>query len=122
MKIDLAGRPHTLADPERGLSITVPLTEPPDELLLDAIEESPTITAYCKSVEADERALVLLLKKESGTDGLSTLLTAVSSLVDSTNGEREDAAKTERERLLDELADQREQAEAELLRWWQSRA
>jgi hypothetical protein len=123
MNIQLAGAPEVLPNPEaKGLCITVPLTGSPDERLLDAIDASPTITAYCTSIETAERALVLLLKKETGPEGLSPLLTAVASLVDLSNREREDAAKTEEQRRMDELESERADAEAALQAWWNSRS
>jgi hypothetical protein len=123
MTIELAGPPEVLANPEaKGLCIAVPLTAAADERLLEAIVASPTIMAYCRSIESEGDALLLLLKKDSGPEGLRTLLTAVSSLVDLTNGEREDAAKTDEQLRLDELDAEREQAEVELRAWWDSRA
>lgn len=77
--------------------------------------------AYCRAVETDERALVLVLKKELAPEGLSTLLTAVASLVELTNDERAEMQKTEAERRLDELETQRTRAESELQIWWESR-
>lgn len=122
MRIQLAGPPEALCNPEeKGLRVAVPLSDPPDERLVEAIAASPTIMAYCRSVETDERALVLVLKKESGPEGLGTLLTAVASLVDLTNDERAEAHKTDEERRLDELEAQRKQAESELETWWEQR-
>jgi hypothetical protein len=123
MNIQLAGAPEVLPNPEaKGLCITLPLTGRPDERLLDAIEASPTITAYCTSVEPEERALLLFLKQETGPEGLGTLLTAVASLVDLSNREREDAAKTEEQRRIEELETERADAEAALQAWWESRS
>jgi hypothetical protein len=123
MNIQLASAPEVLPDPEgKGLRITVPLTERPDEVLLDAINASPAITAYCASVEPEESALALVLKKDAGPEGLGTLMTAVSSLVELSNKDREAAAKTEEERRLDELERERADAEAALQAWWQSRS
>jgi hypothetical protein len=122
MNIQLASAPEVLQDPEaKGLRITVPLTAQPDELLLDAIDASPAITAYCASVEPEESALVLVLKKDAGPDGLGTLMTAVSSLVELSNKDREAAAKTEEERRLEELEREQADAEAALQAWWESR-
>ncbi|HST33452.1 MAG TPA: hypothetical protein VLJ80_08015 [Solirubrobacteraceae bacterium] len=123
MNIQLASAPEVLPDPEaKGLRITVPLTAQPDELLLDAIDASPAITAYCASVEPDASALVLVLKKDAGPDGLGTLMTAVSSLVELSNKDREAAAKTEDERRLEELEREQADAEAALQAWWESRS
>ena len=95
---------------------------PPDERLLEAIEQSPPIAAFCGAIDTDEHALVLLLKSETGPEELSTLLNAVSSLVDRANAEREDVAKTEEQRRLEELEGQRADAEAELRVWWERRS
>jgi hypothetical protein len=123
MNIQLASPPEVLQDPEaKGLRITVPLTAPPDELLLDALDASPAITAYCTSVEPEESALVLILKKDAGPDGLGTLMTAVSSLVELSNKEREAAAMTKEERRLEELEQEQADAEAALQAWWESRS
>jgi hypothetical protein len=123
MNIQLAGAPEVLPNPEaKGLCIAVTLTGTPDERLLDAIEASPTITAYCTSIEPEERALVLLLKKETGPESLSPLLTAVASLVELSNREREDAAKTEEQRRVEELEAERADAEAALKAWWEGRS
>lgn len=122
MRIQLAGPPEARSDPEEeGLCVAVPLSDPADERLLAAIAASPTIMAYCRAVETDERALVLVLKKELAPEGLSTLLTAVASLVELTNDERAEMQKTEAERRLDELETQRTRAESELQIWWESR-
>jgi hypothetical protein len=122
MNIQLASAPEVLSDPEaKGLCITVPLTARPDELLLDAIDASPAVTAYCASVEPHENALALVLKKDAGPDGLGTLMTAVSSLVELTNKDREAAAKSEEERQREELERERAEAEAALQAWWESR-
>lgn len=123
MNIELAGPPQALpgTDPE-GLCIKVALTAPPDERLLDAIEASPPLSAFCSSVESDEQALVLFLKSETGPETLSTLLNAVSSLVDRANAERRDVAKTEEQRRLEELEGRRADAEAELRVWWERRS
>lgn len=121
-RIRLAGRPEIVSDPEdKCLRIAIPLSDPADGRLVDAIAESPTVMAYCRSVEADERALALVLKKESATEGLRTLMTAVASLVDLTNDERDEAAKTDEQRRLDELQAHRGEAESELEAWWESR-
>jgi hypothetical protein len=123
MNIQLASAPEVLSDPEaKGLRVTVPLTARPDELLLDAIDASPAVTAYCASVEAEENALALVLKKDAGPDGLGTLMTAVSSLVELTNKDREAAAKSEEERRREELERERAEAEAALQAWWESRS
>lgn len=123
MHIQLASAPEVLQDPEaKGLRITVPLTAQPDELLLDAIDASPAITAYCASVEPEESALVLVLKKDAGPDGLGTLMTAVSSLIELSNKDREASAKTEEERRLEELEREQADAEAALQAWWESRS
>jgi hypothetical protein len=123
MNIQLASAPEVLSDPEaKGLRITVPLTAQPDELLIDALDASPAITAYCTSVEPEESALVLVLKKDAGPDGLGTLMTAVSSLVELSNKDREAAAKTEEERRLEEFEREQADAEAALQAWWESRS
>lgn len=123
MNIQLASVPEVLPDPEaKGLCITVPLTARPDEVLLDAINASPAITAYCASVEPEESALLLVLKKDAGPEGLGTLMTAVSSLIELSNKDREAAAKTEEERRLDELEREQADAEAALQAWWESRS
>lgn len=123
MNIQLASAPEVLQDPEaKGLRITVPLTAQPDELLLDAIDASPAVTAYCASVESEGSALVLVLKKDAGPDGLGTLMTAVSSLVELSNKDREAAAKTKEERRLEELEQEQADAEAALKAWWESRS
>jgi hypothetical protein len=123
MKIELAGAPEVLPNPEaKGLCIAVPLTGRPDERLLEAIEASPTTMAYCTSIEPEERALVLFVKKEAGPEELSPLLTAVASLVDLSNREREDAAKTDEQRGREELEAGRAHAEAALEAWWESRS
>jgi hypothetical protein len=123
MNIQLASAPEVLPDAEaKGLCIAVPLTARPDEVLLDAINASPAITAYCASVEPEESALVLALKKDAGPEGLGTLMTAVSSLIELSNKDREAAAKTEEERRLDELRREQADAEAALQAWWESRS
>ncbi len=123
MNIQLASAPEVLPDHEaKGLCITVPLTARPDEVLLDAINASPAITAYCESVEPQESALVLALKKDAGPEGLGTLMTAVSSLIELSNKDREAAAKTEEELRLDELRREQADAEAALQAWWESRS
>ena len=122
VNIELAGPPEALSGGDgEGLRIKVPLTAPPDERLLDAIEQSPPITAFCGSIDTDEHALVLLLKSATEPEALSTLLNAVSSLVDRANAEREDLAKTDEQRRLEELEAQRADAEAELRVWWERR-
>jgi hypothetical protein len=123
MNIQLASAPEVLPDAEaKGLCITVPLTARPDEVLLDAINASPAITAYCASVEPEESTLVLVLKKDAGPEGLGTLMTAVSSLIELSNKDREAAAKTEEERRLDELEREQADAQAALQAWWESRS
>jgi hypothetical protein len=123
MEIQLANAPEVQPDPEgKGLRIKVPLTARPDELLLDAIDASPAVTAYCASVEPEEQALALVLKKDARPDGLGTLMTAVSSLVELTNKDREAAAKTKEERRREELEQERAEAEAALQAWWESRS
>lgn len=123
MNIQLASAPEVLPDHEaKGLFITVPLTARPDEVLLDAINASPAITAYCASVEPQESALLLALKKDAGPEGLGTLMTAVSSLIELSNKDREAAEKTEEERRLDELRREQADAEAALQAWWESRS
>jgi len=123
MEIQLANAPEVQPDPEgKGLRIKVALTARPDELLLDAIDASPAVTAYCASVEAEEQALALVLKKDAGPDGLGTLMTAVSSLIELTNKDREAAAKTKEERRREELEQERAEAEAALQAWWESRS
>jgi hypothetical protein len=123
MDIQLASAPEVLSDPEaKALRITVPLTAQPDELLLEALDASPAITAYCTSVDPEESALVLVLKKDAGPDGLGTLMTAVSSLVELSNKDREAAAKTKEERRLEELEQEQADAEAALQAWWESRS
>jgi hypothetical protein len=123
MNIQLASAPEVLSDHEaKGLCITVPLTARPDDVLLDAINASPAITAYCASVEPEESALVLALKKDAGPDGLGTLMTAVSSLIELSNKDREAAEKTEEERRLDELRREQADAETALQAWWESRS
>jgi hypothetical protein len=123
MNIQLASAPEVLPDAEaKGLCITVPLTARPDEVLLDAINASPAITAYCASVEPEESTLILVLKKDAGPDGLGTLMTAVSSLIELSNKDREAAAKTEEERRLEELERAQADAQAALQAWWESRS
>jgi len=123
MNIQLASAPEVLSGHEaKGLCITVPLTARPDDVLLDAINASPAITAYCASVEPEESALVLALKKDAGPDGLGTLMTAVSSLIELSNKDREAAEKTEEERRLDELRREQADAETALQAWWESRS
>ena len=118
--IQLAGAPEVLTSPEaKGLCIRVPLTAPPDEQLLNLIRTSPAIRAYCDSVEPEESALLLPLKKDTGSEGLGTLMTAVASLINLANDERKAAAQTEEEREIEELERARADAEAELQAWWE---
>jgi hypothetical protein len=118
MDIDFAGRPEIIDGPEAGeIAVRVPLTAPPDEMLLDSLEHSPQIASFCDKLEPEGQALVFH-PKDGGPGGLGTMLTAVQSLLALTNSERAAQAMSEEEVQARAAEARRREADDELQAWW----
>lgn len=116
--IQVAGVPRTIAgDDEGALSIEIPLTAEPDELLLKELRGSPPLSSLCESIEMRERSLVIR-PNEGGLESLKTMLTAVVALIETANHARTDAAMSDEEREAAAAEEQRREVQAELEAWW----
>jgi hypothetical protein len=118
MDIGFAGRPEIVDGPDAGeIAVKIPLTAPPDELLLESLEHSPQIASFCDKLEPVGHGLVLH-PKDGGPGGLGTMLTAVQSLLALTNSERAAQAMSEEEMQARAAEARRREADDELQAWW----
>jgi hypothetical protein len=119
IEIQVAGAPRTIEREEGNgsLSIEIPLTDEPDELLLKELRASPPLSSLCDSIELREQSL-LIHPNEGGLEALKTMLTAVVALIETANEARAEAAMSEEEREAAAAAAQRRQVQAELEAWW----
>lgn len=116
--IEVAGAPRTIAEDDAGtLSIEIPLTAEPDELLLKELKGSPPLSSLCESIELRERSL-LIHPNEGGLGALKTMLTAVVALIETANHARAEAAMSDEERQAAAVEEQRREVQAELEAWW----
>jgi hypothetical protein len=118
IEIEVAGAPRTIAEDDAGaLSIEIPLTAEPDELLLNELKGSPPLSSLCESIELRERSL-LIHPNEGGLRALKTMLTAVVALIETANHARAEAAMSDEERQAAAVEEQRREVQAELEAWW----
>jgi hypothetical protein len=116
--IRVADVPRTIAEHDgSGLSIEIPLTAEPDELLLQELRGSPPLSSLCEAIELRERSLVIR-PNEGGLEALKTMLTAVVALIETANQARADAAMSEEEREAAAAEEKRREVQGELEAWW----
>jgi hypothetical protein len=116
--IDMAGTPETVAAEEAaGMSIRIPLTGEPDELLLEELKGSPAVMSFCDAIEPDGQALLLAVN-DHGLGALTTMMTAIGSLIATANRTRAEGAMTEQERSAAAAEEARSRVQEELERWW----
>jgi hypothetical protein len=116
IEIQVAGVPRTVAG-DAGLTIEIPLTAEPDELLLGELKGSPPLSSLCESIELRERSL-LICPNEGGLQALKTMLTAVVALIETANQARAEAAMSEEERQAAAARALHREVQAELGAWW----
>jgi hypothetical protein len=116
--IDIAGTPETVPVHETtGMGIRIPLTGDPDELLLEELQGSPALMSFCDTIEPDGQALMLHVN-DRGLGALTTMLTAIGSLIATANKTRAEDAMTEEERATAAAEEARARVQEELHRWW----
>lgn len=121
MDIEIAAIPETIDVPDRsGITIRIPLTAAPDELLVDALQKSPQISSFCRRIETESEALIVVAK-DDGLDGVDTVLTAIQSLVASTNAERAIQGMTAEELAAEATRAKRVEVDASIQEWWGQR-
>jgi hypothetical protein len=122
MDIEIAATPKTIESPDASeFAICIPLTAPPDELLLDALRKSPQISSFCQRLEAEDEALVVAAK-DDGFEGIGTVLTAIQALIASTNTERAVQSMSDEEREAEARETKRRELDADIQMWWEQRA
>ena len=116
MAIEIVGPPEAIELSEQ-LAVRIPLSEAPDEALLEQLNESPPVSSFCTRIEASEDAL-LLFPKEAEPRGLGTALTAIESMIEAANIEAAERAKSEEQRKAEAA---RRRLEGDLADWWEKR-
>jgi hypothetical protein len=121
MNIELAASPETIdAEKAAEVAIRLPLTAPPDELLMKALERSPQISSFCDRLEATDQQLVIRLQDDR-LAGLGTVLTAIQSLLSLTNAERAAQDKADEQIEAEAAEAKRTEVDVELQQWWEQR-
>jgi hypothetical protein len=116
--IEIAGTPEAFAPPDGpAMGIRVPLTGTPDELLLEELKGSPALMSFCDAIEPDGQALLLHVN-DHGLGALTTMMTALGSLIATANRTRAEDAMTEDERAAAAAEEARGRVQEELERWW----
>jgi hypothetical protein len=119
VNIEIAGEPEAAVLPDRPeLCIRIPLTATPDDVLIDALENSPQISSFCERLEPYEDGL-LIYPKGGNSAGMGTALTAIQQLLALTNNQRAERLMSEEERAAKALEEERRQVAAELKAWWE---